>query len=211
MNNFSHDISELIKANSPGKAQEYSANVSVDLSFNTVTSFLGENKTPPPSLESRGGDMAVAVTQVESSPSRTNDLPNMVRDVQERLDQLRQTPDDEWARVNEELRAVFVMLNDLDGDGIPDDYDKNPGETVSNVAARINKIGKYATTADNKMKIFSAIKGIAKSLDSLLNKISAMSAAVSSAFKPTTDPSASNSSDEDENPFSSKKVDKEHK
>jgi uncharacterized protein YlxW (UPF0749 family) len=151
-------------------------------------------------------DANVAVTQ-----ARTNDLPDMVRDVQERLDQLRQTPDDEWARIKEELRAVFVMLNDLDGDGIPDDYDKHPGETVANVAARINKIGKYTVTDDNKMKIFSTLKTMVQSLDSLLNKISAMAAAASSSFKPMNDTSASDRSDGEESLFSLKKVDKEHK
>jgi hypothetical protein len=37
-----------------------------------------------------------------------------------------------------------VFNNDKDGDGIPDDYDKDLGETVAEVAARVNGVGKYA-------------------------------------------------------------------
>ncbi|MDR2629018.1 MAG: hypothetical protein LBC30_03465 [Puniceicoccales bacterium] len=208
MNNFAQNVSSELIASSFTETQESSADVLKGLSFNTVASSLGENKTPPPSLESRGGDMAVAVTQVEFSSPRTNDLPDMARDVQEKLQFLGDGLSEE---INEGLRATLVTLNDIDGDGIPDDWDKNPGETVANVAARINKIGKYAITDDNKTKIFSALKSVTKSLDSLLNKISAMTAAASSSYKPVPDALASDTSDGDENPFSLKKVDKEHK
>ncbi|MDR1457862.1 MAG: hypothetical protein LBI47_03380 [Puniceicoccales bacterium] len=208
MNRFDTDINELDKAGSTGKVQEFKETpiIVYEPSISTVASILGENKTPPPSIESRGGDMATVVTQVAPPPAQSNDLQN----VQERLDQIRQFPADRVMEVGrEEIQAIFPIISDIDGDGIPDDLDKNPGETIANVAARINKIGKYAVTDDNKAKIFSALKGITKSLDSLLNKISAMSAAASSSFKPTTGASALDGLDGEENPFSSKKVDKD--
>jgi hypothetical protein len=214
MDRFDTDINELDKSSAIGGGQELKEVpiVAYEPSISTVASLLAERETPPPSIESRGGDVAVAVTQVESPSAQFSDLSNMVRDVQGRLDQIEQTPDSKLMEEGkEDFRTVLALLNDVDGDGIPDDYDKNPGETVANVAARINKIGKYAVTDDNKMKIFSSIKNITKSLDSLLNKISAMSASASSSFKPTTGASALDGSDGEENPFSSKKVDKDYK
>jgi hypothetical protein len=74
-----------------------------------------------------------------------------------------------------DFQDILSKVSDIDGDGIPDDYEKNPGEITTNVAALINKIGRYAVTHDNKMDIFSAIKNLTKSLDSLLNKISSVS------------------------------------
>jgi hypothetical protein len=211
MNRFDTDINELDKTSNAEKVQDPKEIpiVIYEPSTSTVASLLGAG-TPPPSIEARDGDVAVAVTQVP--PTRTNDLPDMVRNVQERLDQIGQAPGDRLMKEGkEEVQTIFAVINDVDGDGIPDDLDKYPGETIANVAARINKIGKYATTDDNKTKIFSALKSVTKSLDSLLNKISAMSAAASSSFKPTTGASAADGSDGDENPFSSKKVDKDHK
>ncbi|MDR1528035.1 MAG: hypothetical protein LBS22_00380 [Puniceicoccales bacterium] len=226
MNNFDTNISELDRANDTRKVQEQSTELPIfvyEPSGSTVASLLGEGKTlPPPSIEARGGDMAVTVTQVV----RANDLPDMVKDVQEKLDQIRQFPGDRLMAVGrEEIRDILDQLRglgqpggtdsgqlrDSDGDGIPDIYDKHPDQTTADVAAEVNKIGKYAITEDNKAKIFSALKGITKSLESLLDKISAMSAAASSSFKPTTDVSASDSLEGEGNPFSSKKVDKEHK
>ncbi|MDR0693232.1 MAG: hypothetical protein LBF49_01510 [Puniceicoccales bacterium] len=210
MDKFNTDINELDPTGSAEKVQEPKEIpiAPYEPSISTVASFFGESGTPPPSIESSGGDMAAAVTQVPPPPAQSNDLQN----VQERLDRVGQFPADRVVEAGrEEIQTVFAIINDIDGDGIPDDLDKHPGETVANVAARINKIGKYAVTDDNKTKIFSALKGITKSLDSLLNKISAMSAAASSSFKPTTGASASDGSDGDENPFISKKVDKEYK
>ncbi|MDR1232932.1 MAG: hypothetical protein LBJ75_01570 [Puniceicoccales bacterium] len=184
------DINKLDKSSNAGEVQGAQAvPITYELpSISTVASLIAESKTPPPSIESRGGDMAVAVIQVESSSAQANDLPNMVKDMESKLEQVSQFPADKVMEAGkEEFQTIFAAISDMDGDGIPDDYDKYPGETVANVAARINKIGKYAVTDDNKMKVFSSVKGITKSLESLLNKISAMSAAASSSVKPATD------------------------
>jgi hypothetical protein len=214
MDRFDTDINELDKAGGTGKAQEPKEVpiITYESSTSTVANLLKGNETPPPSIESRGGNLPAAITQVEPSSVRTNDLSDMGRDVQGKLEQIRQFPSDRLLEIGkEEIQTIFSIASDIDGDAIPDDCDKYPGETVANVAARINKIGKYATIDDNKTKIFSALKGITKSLDSLFNKISAMSAAASLSFKSTTGASASDSLDGDEKPFLSKKVDKEYK
>jgi hypothetical protein len=55
--------------------------------------LISENGVPPLSIESRDGDMARMVTQVESSSGLTNDWPNMTKDIQDKLDELKQNCD----------------------------------------------------------------------------------------------------------------------
>ncbi|MDR1173417.1 MAG: hypothetical protein LBK24_01325, partial [Puniceicoccales bacterium] len=130
------DINKLDKSSSAEEVQgSQAAPITHELpSVSTVTSFFG-GSTPPPSIESRDGDMAVAVIQVESSSTQANDLSDMVKDMENKLEQVRQTPSDKLMEIGkEEIQTILVKISDMDGDGIPDDYDKYPGETVSNVA-----------------------------------------------------------------------------
>ncbi|MDR1890909.1 MAG: hypothetical protein LBQ23_01855 [Puniceicoccales bacterium] len=210
MSDFDKSISELGKTEKVQETKDVPI-IQYEPLISTVANLISEDGVPPPSIESRGGDMAITVTQVESSSDLTNDWPNMIKDIQDKLDQLKQNSDSlSGEETKKDFQDILGKISDIDGDGIPDDYDKNPGETTANVAARINKIGRYAVTEDSKMKIFSAVKSITKSLDSLLNKISAMSAA-SSLFQQPQKMSAPEILDGDENPFSSKKVDKDYK
>jgi hypothetical protein len=148
--------------------------------MSTVANLISEDGVPSPSIESRGGDMAITITQIESFSSLTNNWPHIIKDVQDERDQLKQNLE---CLSREEKKKDFQdslsKVNDIDGDDIPDGCDKNPRETTANVTARINKIGKYAVTDDNKVKIFSVIKNVMTSLDSRLNKLSAMLAASS--------------------------------
>jgi hypothetical protein len=38
---------------------------------------------------------------------------------------------------------TFAIVGDMDGDGIPDDWDKYPNRTVADVAAEMYRLGKY--------------------------------------------------------------------
>jgi hypothetical protein len=179
--------------------------------MSTVANLISEDGMPPPSIESRSGDMAITITQIESSSSLTNNWPHIIKHVQDKLYQLKQNSE---CLSREETKKDFQdnlsKVSDIDGDDIPDSCDKNLKETTANVSARINKIRKYAVTDDNKVKIFSVVKSIMTSLDSLLNKLSAMSAA-SSLIQQSQKMSAQEILDRDENIFSSKKVDKNSK
>jgi hypothetical protein len=189
------DINKLDKSSSAEEVQgSQAAPITHELlSVSTVTS-LTEKGSVLSDMSSRFFEEPGKIIQVESPSTQANDLSDMIKDMENKLEQVRQTPSDRLMEIGkEEILDMLTLVNsldipeDLDGDGIPDDYDKYPGETVSNVAARINKIGKYADTDGNKTKVFSAVKDITKSLESLLNKISAMSAAASSSVKPATD------------------------
>ncbi|MDR2778911.1 MAG: hypothetical protein LBB16_01310 [Puniceicoccales bacterium] len=210
MSNFDKDISGLGKTESVQTPEEKPI-IQYEPSMSTVASLISANGIPPPSIESRNGDMAIEVSQTESSSNRTNNWSNIIKDIEKDIDKLKQTPNVLAGKeTKEDIQNILASINDIDGDGIPDDFDKNPGETVANVAARINKIGRYAPTENNTIKIFSAAQNIMTSLNSLLNKVSAMSAASLSAQQSQKAP-AQDILDGEDNLFSSKKVDKNNK
>jgi hypothetical protein len=78
--------------------------------------------------------------------------------------------DQEWGKAMVDLKEVAEK--DLDGDGVPDGWDKYMGRTTADVAAEVYKIGKYAVTITQKGNgsplLFQTLKSTVKNMFSVL-------------------------------------------
>jgi hypothetical protein len=187
MNNVNED--NKINSNELNNSVEAGAVIpppsSHDSSVSTVSSLIADKDNPPNSIESRNLDSAPVVRQ--------------------------ESPADSLEELNFKLLELLAATSDIDGDGIPDDWDKNPGETIANVAARINKLGRYAEER-GLGKTMPTLRNTLKTVESLFNTISDTSALSSFVEKKHDSKFLKKSNDDDDrNPFKTNEVDKDTK
>ena len=156
------NISELFTAKISGDSTETVVG-QLTGAVRSVQDLLGNNAVPA-SIESTSADLPKGTFKQVDINELENALKNEF-DKDGKFDFSKLDPD--------------TKISDLDGDGVPDGYDKNPNMTVADVAASICKIGKYAVTAGRGTKNANSIKTVAHMFRSCINGLNESLAAAS--------------------------------
>ncbi|MDR3144518.1 MAG: hypothetical protein LBT64_03425 [Puniceicoccales bacterium] len=150
-----------------GIANVESRGDTITLSVTTISTML-EGKPPPSSMDTIEENFRCVHSLAEGNvaPWYASQQNILVADGEFHSDEFAGIAEvDAW---NGKAERV---IEDRDGDGIPDLYDKYPGQTIADVAAKVNKLGKYAKTNDAAKKIFSKMK---QTLDKTLAMLGAI-------------------------------------